>query len=71
MSDKMQKTIRVRIERRVLHPIYKKTITRSKEFLAHDETSQAKVGDLVELEESRPLSRRKRWRLLKVLEKAR
>ncbi len=71
VSNRMQKTLRVEVERRFLHPIYKKTVRRSKDFLAHDETSQAGVGDLVEIGETRPLSRLKRWRLLRILEKAR
>ncbi len=71
VSDRMQKTIRVRVERRVVHPIYKKIVTRFNDFLAHDEKGDAKVGDRVDLEESRPLSKRKRWRLFKILEKAR
>lgn len=71
VSNKMQKTIRVQVERRFLHPIYKKTVRRSKDFLTHDEQGQAGVGDLVEIGETRPLSRLKRWRLLRILEKAR
>ena len=71
VSNRMQKTLRVQVERRFVHPIYKKTVRRSKDFLAHDETAQAGVGDLVEIGETRPLSRLKRWRLLRILEKAR
>ena len=71
VSNKMQKTIRVKVERRFVHPIYKKTVRRSKDFLAHDEKSTAGPGDLVEIGETRPLSRLKRWRLLRILEKAR
>lgn len=71
VSDRMQKTIRVQIERRFMHPIYKKTVRRTKDFFAHDETRQAKVGDLVEIVETRPLSKLKCWRLIRVLEKAR
>lgn len=67
----MQKTLRVEVERRFVHPIYKKTVRRSKDFLAHDEEGKANLGDLVEIEETRPLSRLKRWRLLRILEKAR
>ena len=71
ISDRMQKTLRVQVERRCVHPIYKKTVRRSKDFFVHDETRQAKVGDLVEIGETRPLSKLKRWRLLRILEKAR
>ena len=70
ISDRMQKTVRVQMERRFLHPIYKKTVRRSKDFFAHDEKGEAKTGDLVEIVETRPLSRLKRWRLIRILEKA-
>lgn len=69
--DKMQKTLRVQVERRFLHPIYKKTVRRTKDYLVHDEKGEAKMGDLVEITETRPLSKLKRWRLFKILEKAR
>lgn len=68
VSDKMDKTIVVKVERRVAHKLYHRTLKMSKKFLAHDETNQAKIGDLVEIIEARPLSRRKRWRLRKILE---
>lgn len=71
VATKMQKTIRVRVERRFLHRIYKKTIMRSKVYLVHDEKSEAGLGDLVEICETRPYSKLKRWRLLHILEKAR
>ena len=61
VSDKGDKTIIVRVDRRVTHPIYKKIITRSKKFMAHDETNTYREGDTVRIEESRPLSKRKRW----------
>jgi len=61
VSDKMDKSIVVRVERRVRHKAYGKFITRSKKFMAHDETNEFKTGDLVEIIESRPLSARKRW----------
>lgn len=64
VSDKADKTVSVRVDRRVMHPIYKKFITRSKKYLAHDEANACKVGDTVRIEESRPLSRRKRWVVL-------
>jgi small subunit ribosomal protein S17 len=69
VSNKMQKTIVVRIERRKLHPLYKKYITRTKKIKAHDEKNLCQIGDLVKVIESRPLSKDKRWRLLEVLEK--
>jgi len=61
VSDKGDKTIVVRVDRRVTHPIYKKIITRSKKFMAHDETNMYREGDTVRIEESRPLSKQKRW----------
>ena len=70
MSNKMEKTIVVRIERRKLHPLYKKYITRSKKIKAHDKGNLCRIGDLVKVIESRPLSKEKRWRLLEILEKA-
>ena len=70
VSDKMQKTIVVKVDRLVKHPLYKKYITRSRKFKAHDETNQAKSGDLVEIVESRPLSREKRWALKSIVRKA-
>lgn len=69
-SDKMEKTITVRVERRIHHPIYGKSIKRSKKFMAHDENNECKIGDRVLIMETRPLSKRKRWRVVEVLEKA-
>ena len=69
ISNKMAKTIVVRVERRFPHPQFKKIITRYKKFYAHDEKSEAKPGDLVRIEETRPLSRTKRWRLVQVVER--
>ncbi len=63
ISDKMQKTITVKVERQILHPMYKKFIKRSKTFFAHDEENTARVGDFVQIVETRPLSKNKRWRL--------
>ena len=60
-SDKMDKTITVLVDRRVMHPLYKKFIRRSKKYAAHDEANLCKVGDLVRIEESRPISKRKSW----------
>ena len=70
MSDKMQKTITVKLDRRVRHDEYSKYITRSRKVKAHDETNSAKVGDLVRLVESRPLSRDKRWVLQNIVRRA-
>ncbi len=67
VSDKMDKTISVLVERVKEHTIYKKKYTVTKKFAAHDEVGKAKVGDMVEIEESRPLSATKRWSLSKVL----
>lgn len=69
VSDKMQKTIVVKVDRRVMHTKYKKYITLSQKYKAHDENRVAKTGDRVEIVESRPLSRDKRWALRRVLEK--
>ena len=70
VSDKMTKTIVVRVERRYPHPQYKKIVTSYKKFYAHDEKAEAKAGDMVCIEESRPLSKLKRWTLVKVMERA-
>ena len=65
VSDKQNKTLVVRVERRYTHPLFKKTVRRSKKFHAHDEDETFKVGDLVFIEESRPISKNKRWVVLK------
>jgi small subunit ribosomal protein S17 len=70
VSNKMTKTIVVRVQRRIPHPQFKKIVTSYKKFYAHDEKSEAKMGDLVCIEESRPLSKLKRWTLVKVVERA-
>ena len=70
ISNKMTKTITVRVERRFPHPRYKKVVTGYKKLYAHDEKSQAKVGDRVRIEETRPLSKLKRWRLVEVVAKS-
>ncbi|HWL21816.1 MAG TPA: 30S ribosomal protein S17 [Bradyrhizobium sp.] len=64
VSDASDKTIVVRVERRVMHPVYKKFITRSKKYAAHDEQNAHKVGDLVRIQECRPISKRKTWVVL-------
>ena len=70
VSDKMDKTVSVLIERRVKHPLYGKIVRRSKKDLAHDENNQAKIGDTVEIQESRPISKNKSWVLTKVIQVA-
>lgn len=68
-SDKMQKTVVVRVDRQVLHPKYRRYVRRTSKFMAHDETG-ASVGDKVRIVETRPLSARKRWRVVEILQKA-
>lgn len=70
VSDKMQKTIVVEVHRRVQHPKFKKVISKYKKFYVHDEKQEARVGDLVRIEETRPLSKLKRWRLVEIIERA-
>jgi small subunit ribosomal protein S17 len=69
VSNKMAKTIVVRVERRFPHAQYKKIVTAYKKFYAHDEKAEAKIGDTVRIEETRPLSQLKRWRLVEVVER--
>jgi small subunit ribosomal protein S17 len=71
VSDKMQKTVVVALERRVPHPVYGKMVTRTKRVKAHDEENTAKTGDTVRIMETRPLSKDKRWRLVEIVERAR
>jgi small subunit ribosomal protein S17 len=71
VSDKMQKTVVVAIERRVPHPVYGKMVTRTTRLKAHDEANDAKVGDTVRIAETRPLSKDKRWRVVEIVERAR
>ena len=68
VSDKMDKTIVVKVERRIQHPIYKKFIRRSKRFAAHDEADVCKVGDVVYIRECRPISKSKRWEVVTAAE---
>jgi len=70
ISNKMDKTITVLVERRVKHPIYGKFITRSTKVHAHDEDNQCQIGDTVTVQQSRPLSKTKTWRLLEIIERA-
>jgi len=69
-SDRMQKTITVNVERRFKHAVYGKYVVKSRRFAAHDENGEAHIGDKVEIAETRPLSKSKRWRLIRVLERA-
>lgn len=71
VSDKMVKTVTVLVERRVKHPLYGKFVTRTKKYHAHDEAGDYHEGDLVEIEECRPISKTKAWRVTKLLEKSR
>ena len=70
VSDKMDKTVLVRIDRTVTHPLYKKTVRRSSKFAAHDEQNDAHVGDTVRVMETRPVSKSKRWRVVEIVERA-
>jgi small subunit ribosomal protein S17 len=69
-SSSMDKSITINVERKLRHPIYGKFVKRSKKFMAHDEANECNVGDTVRITESRPLSKRKKWRLVEILEKA-
>jgi len=70
VSDKMDKTVVVRVERLTKHPRYSKVIKRAKKFKAHDENNQCNIGDIVEIMETRPLSKDKRWRVTEIVRKA-
>jgi small subunit ribosomal protein S17 len=70
ISDKMDKTVVVAIESRIRHPLYGRILRRTKKFKAHDESNASGLGDLVEIMESRPMSKEKRWRVSRVIEKA-
>ena len=70
ISNKMQKTIVVKIEKRYPHPIYSKTLIKTKKYLAHDEYEQCHIGDQVLVEECRPLSKKKRWNLIEIISKS-
>ncbi len=70
VSNKMQKTIVVKVENRYSHPIYSKTIVKSRKYLVHDDTEQCNIGDQVLVQECRPLSKRKHWTLAKILSKS-
>lgn len=70
VSDKMDKTVIVAVESRIRHPLYGRIMRRTKKFKAHDESNEVGMGDLVEIMETRPISREKRWRVVRVVEKA-
>ena len=70
VSDKMEKTIVVRVDRMAKHSLYGKPVLRSKKFMAHDETNDCRIGDTVKIGETRPLSARKRWEVLEIVERA-
>ena len=70
ISDKMDKTVVVAVESRIRHPLYGRIMRRTKKFKAHDESNEVGMGDLVEIMESRPISREKRWRVVRIVEKA-
>jgi small subunit ribosomal protein S17 len=69
-SNKMQKTVVVTVERQITHPLYKRVVRRSAKFLAHDEKNQCKIGDTVRIEQTRPMSARKRWRVVDIIIRA-
>ncbi len=71
VSDKMNKTVVVQVERRYAHPLYGKQVTRTKKYHAHDENNEYHVGDVVKITETRPLSKLKRWRVSELIERAR
>lgn len=70
VSNKMQKTISVTVERKVKHPMYGKFVKKTTKFLAHDENNDSNIGDTVKIMETRPLSSKKRWRLVEIIERA-
>ncbi|MFA6320731.1 MAG: 30S ribosomal protein S17 [Candidatus Omnitrophota bacterium] len=70
ISDKMDKTITVRVERMMRHPVYNRSVKKATTFKAHDESNTAKTGDVVRIQETRPLSKTKRWRLVEVVKKS-
>jgi len=70
VSNRMDKSITVAVDRQIKHPIYGKFITKTTKYMAHDENNEANIGDIVKIMETRPLSKRKRWRLTEITEKA-
>jgi len=69
-SDKMEKSVTVRVTTKVLHPLYKKYVKTSKKYMAHDENNEAHIGDTVRIIESRPMSKNKKWTMTEIVEKA-
>jgi len=70
VSDKMDKTVVVRVTREFRHPLYGKRVKKSKKYMAHDENNECRIGDVVKIMETRPLSKRKRWRVVEIIERA-
>ena len=70
VSNKMDKTITVAVERKIVHPLYGKFLKRTKRFAAHDEKNECNIGDVVKIMETRPLSKNKSWRLIEIIQKA-
>lgn len=70
VSNKMEKSISIAVERKLKHPIYGKFVKKTNKFMAHDENNECQIGDLVRIMETRPLSRNKRWRLVEIIERA-
>lgn len=70
VSNKADKTVVVKVERKFQHPLYSRTVKQSKKFMAHDEANACQIGDVVKIVESRPLSKRKRWTVLEIVQKA-
>ena len=70
VSNKADKTVVVKVERKFQHPLYNRTVKQSKKFMAHDDTNACQIGDVVKIVESRPLSKRKRWAVLEIVQKA-
>lgn len=70
ISNRMEKTVVVKVENRYIHPVYNKTIVKTNKYLAHDELNECNIGDQVLVEETRPLSKRKRWKLAKIISKS-
>jgi len=69
-SNKMQKSVVVTVDRKLIHPLYKRVVRRSSSFMAHDEKNECRVGDVVRIQETRPLSRRKRWQVVEIVSRA-
>lgn len=69
-GNKMQRTVVVTVERQIIHPLYKRVVRRSRKFMAHDEEGQCQMGDTVRIQETRPLSARKRWRVSEIISRA-